>query len=173
MLAAETAWRILHAEHARMRGLLTSIDRSLEARGWDAPGPPLEGLRRQIERLREFDDETHRPKGHLLLATLRGRAPEVNQLLDQLEAEQRQCAQLLQRALSLLQAIATGDARASEECATLLRRHHALMLDHLHTEDTVLHSRSATLLTPEEWSSIVSSISAVVHPGVTTRDPGR
>jgi len=34
---------------------------------------------------------------------------------------------------------------------------------HLDEEDTALHSHTAQLLTPEEWSEIVSSISSVLQ----------
>jgi hypothetical protein len=42
MLAAETAWRILHAEHAQMRGLLDEIESIVASLDWCRPGPALE-----------------------------------------------------------------------------------------------------------------------------------
>ena len=163
MLAAETAWRILRAEHARMGQLLESLDGSFASDGWRRPGPQLDALRALIRRLQEFDDITHRPKGVVLLSTLRGRSPDADALLDTLARERRQCDELLDRAGLLLEAIAAGRADAADELRSVLGQHRRLLLRHMEREDTLLHSQSARLLSPAEWSAIVSSISAVVE----------
>ena len=163
MLAAESAWRVLRAEHARMRELLASIDQALRADEWRRPGPHLASLRKLILSLRTFDDATHRPKGVALLAVLRGRSPQADTLLDQLAVDHEQCDRLLSQALLRLEAVETGDEHAAAECASLLERHRTLMLRHLDCEDTLLHSHTAKLLTAEEWGAVVSSISSVVQ----------
>jgi hemerythrin-like domain-containing protein len=163
MLAAETAWRVLRAEHARMRELLASIDAALQSDQWMRPGRALSSLRQLVKDLRTFDDSTHRPKGVVLLATLRGRSSEADDLLDKLDLSGRQCEHLLSQALVLLDAVEQGDEGAAAQCASVLEQHRSLMHVHLDEEDTVLHSHTAELLTPEEWSRIVSSISSVVE----------
>jgi hemerythrin-like domain-containing protein len=162
MLAAESAWRVLRAEHDRMRELLASIGEALRSEQWKRPGPSLVSLRQLVRSLQTFDDSTHRPKGVVLLATLRRRSSEVDALLDRLELTADQCDRLLSQALALLDAVEQGDERAAAECASVLERHRDLMQVHLDEEDGVLHSHTAQLLTPEEWSLIVSSISSVV-----------
>jgi hypothetical protein len=152
MLAAESAWRVFRTEHARMRELLSSIDATLQKPEWQRAGPALDSLREALRRLRTFEDVTHKPKGVKLLATLRGRSPDADSLLD-----------LLSQALALLDRVEAGDPQAAAECTAVLGTHRKLMLAYLHTEDTVLHSHTARLLTPEEWSSVVSSMSSVVR----------
>lgn len=163
MLAAESAWRVLRAEHSRMRELLASIDAAVRRPEWQCPGPPLASLREELRRLRTFEDTTHKPKGVKLLAMLRGRSPEADTLLDGLERETEQCHDLLSQALALLDRVEAGDPQAAARCAAVLATHRTLMLARLDTEDTVLHSHTARLLTPDEWSSVVSSISSVVR----------
>jgi hemerythrin-like domain-containing protein len=163
MLAAESAWRILHAEHERMRALLSDIDGVLTSVDWNAAGSMLDALRAHVRSLQEFNDATHRPKGVMLLSLLRGRSAEIDELLARLDADSQCCDQLLSEALGLLDAVERGDEAAGARCATVLRQHRDQLLAHLHVEDTTLRSRAERLLTPQEWSSIVSAISSVVH----------
>ena len=83
MLSSECAWRVLHAEHASMRELSDSVDAALRGDGWRRPGPGLEAVRAPLQRLQTFDDATHRPKGVVLMATLRGRSAQADALLDE------------------------------------------------------------------------------------------
>jgi hemerythrin-like domain-containing protein len=156
MLASESAWRVLRAEHARLRDLLASIAAARQREQWKA-------LPALIQSFRAFEDATHRPKGVVLLATLRGRSAEADGLLDSLEGDSERCDALLMNALALLDRIEGGDEQAGAQCAAVLETHRELMLAHLEREDTLLHSHTARLLTPEEWSRVVSSISSVVR----------
>ena len=150
-----------------MRESLSAIDEALLSASWSRPGPPLASLRKLILNLRTFKDGTHRPKGVALLAALRGRSLQVDGLLDQLERDHELCDRLLAQALVLLDAVERGDERAAAECESILQRHGALMRSHLDQEDTALHSHTAQLLTPEEWSAVMSSISSVVESRAT------
>lgn len=168
MLAAGSAWRILEAEHTQLRRLLADIARSLDDDdGWKRPGPRLDSLRELIHRFQDFETRTHRPKGVVLLGATRGRLAEADQLLDVLEHDGRRCEELLNRALDLLRAAEAGDDADAGEVASLLRQHRELMLRQLDQEDTALRSYTAQLLTSEEWSRVVSSISR------ETRRPNR
>lgn len=163
MLAAESAWRVLRAEHSRMRQLLSLIDEALQSHQWRHPGRALVSLRQLVQCFQTFNDSTHRPKGVVLLAALRRRTSEVDDLLDRLELTGSQCERLLTQALALLDAVERGDKHAAVECESILEEHRSLMEAHMDEEDTELHSHTARLLTPDEWSRIVSSISSVVH----------
>jgi hemerythrin-like domain-containing protein len=163
MLAAESAWRILFTEHTRMRELLASIEGTLASDDWRRPGPQLVSLRQLIENLSDFDRATHRPKGLVLLAMLRGRSSEADDLLDQLQLERERCDELLSQIFTLLDVLEQGRAGVADELKSLVEQHRGLMLNHLDLEDQTLHSHTALLLTPEEWSSVVSSISTVVQ----------
>ena len=151
MLAAECAWTILRAEHARMRELLTLLDEQLRAAEWTKLG----GL---IDRLRAFEKATHSPKGVVLLGLLRGRSAEADALLDQLAQEGSRCEELLSQAKAALQ----GPGTDAPALRALLAEHRQLMLAHLESEDTLLHSHTAQLITREEWAAVVSSISAAI-----------
>ena len=153
MLSSECAWRVLHAEHASMRELSDSVDAALRGDGWRRPGPGLEAVRAPLQRLQTFDDATHRPKGVVLMATLRGRSAQADALLDELGRDCEHCDRLLGRALALLDAIESGEAGAADALPAVLDEHRA----------TLLHSHTARLLTAAEWSKVVSSISSVVE----------
>lgn len=167
MLAAGSAWRILEAEHTQLRRLLADIGRVLDDDAWKQPGPRLDSLRGLILRFQEFETRTHRPKGVVLIGATRGRLPEADRLLDVLEHDGQRCDELLNHALDLLAAVEAGGKAEAGGVATLLRQHRELMTRQLDQEDTALRSYTAQLLTSEEWSRVVSSISR------ETRRPNR
>lgn len=163
MLASGSAWRILEAEHRRLRQLLAAIAGVLDDDAWMHPGPQLKVLRERIQDFQDFETMTHRPKGVVLLGSVRGRSAQADELLDVLDHDSRQCEQLLARAVGLLEAIEQGGDADRGEVESLLRQHCKLMLGHLDQEDTALRSYTSKLLTSEEWSSVASSISRQVQ----------
>jgi hemerythrin-like domain-containing protein len=163
MLAAASAWRILEAEHARLRELLAAIERVLDGNAWKHPGPQCGQLRRLIQEFQDFENATHRPKGVVLLGSLRGRRAEADQLLDALDQESQHCEQLLGQALELLGTMEQDGGAEANQVESLLLQHRELMRRHLELEDTVLRSYTAQLLTPEEWSAVASSISSEIR----------
>ncbi|VTU19385.1 hemerythrin domain-containing protein [Variovorax sp. RA8] len=164
MLAAECAWTVLRAEHARMRELLGLLARALKCDDWKRDGPAASSIVRLIERLQAFDEATHRPKGVVLVQILRGRSEEADDLLDRLERQRERCDALLSLAKAKVAQARAGNAVAAAAVEDLLEEHRRLMLDHLDQEDTLLHSQTAQLLTPEEWAAVASSISDVIGP---------
>jgi hemerythrin-like domain-containing protein len=165
MLAAQCAWTILQAEHSQLRQLLASIEEALHSPSWHKPGPALVQLRQRIEALQTFDHHSHRPKGVVLMQALRGRAADTDRFTEGLEHEREREDDLLAAAVDCLEALAAGDEDSADECAALLAEHRAQMLHHLEEEDTTLFVHSNRLLSEEEWSSVVSSISSVLYPG--------
>ena len=161
MLAAETAWRILHAEHAQMRELLGEIESIVATPQWQRPGPALESLTRLVHHLQSFDDATHRPKGIALFAALRGREPDTDALIGRLEVDCEHRDKLLADAEARLNALQRGES-LTDDAGLLLGQYAALLRRDLDLEDTALHAESAKLLGPEQWSTIVSSISTVM-----------
>lgn len=164
MLAAECAWTVLRAEHARMRELLGLLERELKCGDWKRSGPAASSIVRLIERLQAFDEATHRPKGVVLVQILRGRSEEADELLDRLERQRERCDALLSLAKAKVAQARAGNAVAAATVEDLLEEHRRLMLDHLDQEDTLLHSHTAQLLTREEWAAVASSISGVIGP---------
>lgn len=163
MLAAQCAWRILHAEHSQLRQLLASIDDALHAPSWQRPGPALNELRERVHTLQSFDRDSHRPKGVVLLQALRGRRADTDRLAAELQHEREREDDLLAAAIKRLDKLAAGNEDSAEECAALLAQHREQMLRHLDEEDTTLFAHSTQLLSEEEWSRIVSSISSVLY----------
>ncbi|MGK6306106.1 hemerythrin domain-containing protein [Variovorax sp. DT-64] len=163
MLAAECAWTVLRAEHARMRELLSLIERELKSGDLKHSGSAAVRIARLIERLQDFDEATHRPKGVALVGVLRGRSAEADDLLARLERQRERCDELLSRAKAKLERAQSGDALAAAAVENLLAEHRRLLLDHLDKEDTLLHSHTALLLTREEWAAVVSSISKAMR----------
>ena len=165
MLASESAWRILMAEHARLREFLVAIDRATASRAWCRPGEELSGLRQLLQALRAFDDATHRPKGVTLLGALHSRcpAPADRAMLQAHEQQQAECSHLLDEAIALLEEVGGGREEAAQECLDRLSRHRALLRQHLVQEDTALRAMALKALTADDWSAVASSISKVVR----------
>ncbi len=163
MLAAECAWTVLRAEHARMRELLSLLERELMCGDWKRSGSAAMRIVRLIERLQAFDEATHRPKGVALIGVLRGRSAQADDLLDGLERQRERCDELLSQAKARLEQAQSGDALAATAVENLLAEHRRLLLDHLDKEDTALHSQTALLLTREEWAAVVSSMSKAMR----------
>lgn len=168
MLAAASAWRVLEVEHSRLRQLVAAIERALDGDDWQHPGSQLDLLRRLIQEFQEFEAEAHRPKGVVLLDSVRGRSAQADQLLDELDDESQQCDQLLTHALKELDTLDQGGAADVDRVVARLQQHRDLMMRHLELEDTVLCYYTTQLLTSDEWSAVVSSISSVAQ-GVKSR----
>jgi len=170
MLSVESAWRILHAEHARMHELARAIESATLADGWREPGHALSSLVESVRYLQSFDDATHRPKGVALFAALRGRDPRADALISRLEEDCEQRDRTLAQALGHLVKVGLGNAAAADTAKRLLDQHCAMLRGDLELEDTALRDVATRLLSPQEWSAIVSSISAVIAaPGLRTR----
>jgi hemerythrin-like domain-containing protein len=163
MLAAECAWTVLRAEHARMRELLSLLERELKSGDLKRSSSAAVRIVRLIERLQDFDKATHRPKGVALIGVLRGRSAEADDLLAHLERQRERCDELLSQAKTRLERAQSGDALAATAVEDLLAEHRRLLLDHLDKEDTLLHSQTALLLTREEWAAVVSSMSKAMR----------
>jgi hemerythrin-like domain-containing protein len=163
MLAAESAWRILATEHARLRQWLATIAGVLDSDAWQHRGPQLDLLRRLVREFQDFETQTHRPKGGVLLVSVRGRSVQADELLDALDQERKECERLLMEARQRLEALERAGEADGARIASLMRQHRDLMMRHLDKEDTQLRSCATRLLTPEEWSAVASSISTVVH----------
>lgn len=163
MLAAECAWAVLRAEHARIRDSLAEIDRAIRADGW-ASGEQARALVELVERLQAFDEAAHRPKGVVLFSLLHGRSAETDDLLDRLATMRGRCDHLVSQVLSKLRAALSGVVGAAEGVDALLEEHRTLTLAHLDAEDTFLHSQSAAHLTRDEWAAVASSISDAMPP---------
>lgn len=170
MLAAESAWRILRLEHVRLRQLSATILRTMQVDHWHGRDSQRKLLRSLVSGLQSFNDAAHRPKGQLLMDALR-QHPDMADFLHDLAQEQARCDLLLAEAIGLLDAVDGGDRPAAERCAALLQQHHRLLLSLLEHEDTALHWRTSERLTPEDWSAVASSISAVLAGGQPQRRP--
>jgi hemerythrin-like domain-containing protein len=164
MLAAECAWAILRADHAELRRHLGAIADAAGAGVWRDAEPAMGRVKQLIESLQSFDHASHRPKGVALLKALRGRSPDADRLLAEMEQERDADDALLNQAIARLDAAAQGEARAGVECAALLARHRERVLHHLDDEETLLCAQTERLLTEEEWARVVSSISTKLYP---------
>ncbi|KQV98404.1 hemerythrin domain-containing protein [Rhizobacter sp. Root1221] len=164
MLAAECAWTILQADHAKMRRLLDAIAREAGDGPWRVAGPEPARLKEFIDTLRTFDHVSHRPKGTALLGVLRGRSPDADRLLDEMELEREEDDAVLDQALARLDAFTRGETEAGAECAALLAQHRNRVLLHLDQEDTLLRAQTEQLLDHEEWAHVVSLISTSLYP---------
>jgi len=163
MLAATSARSVLCAEHARIRELLSQVDEVVHAGGWTC-GAQAQALVELVEGLQAYDEATHRPKGVMLLSTLRGRSPEADDFLQRLEPMRDRCDSLRSEVRAKLKAALAGNVAAAGGIEALLEEHRDLTLAQLETEDAFLHSQSAEVLTRDEWAAIASSISNAMTP---------
>lgn len=164
MLAARSAWAVLCKEHAQIRQLLDSIAESVHGGQWRQPGAALARLRERVEALKTFDQAQHRPKGVALMGSLKGRSPQADRLVAALEEERQHDDDLLERALAKLNAVAVGEQSVFSDIEALLTQHRERVLHHLEQEETLLCEQSEQLLTADEWSHVVSSISSALYP---------
>jgi hemerythrin-like domain-containing protein len=171
MLSAQSAWRILQVEHDLIRDFVASIDDIVHSPQWWSSESQRDSLRRIVVGVQAFEEQAHRPKGVVLRAILHGRSESADRLFEQLDTDRETTDRLLERSLALLDAPDFGSAAAAE-CASLLERYGAMSLQHLHSEDTLLRSETHRLLSGDEWSQVVSSMSSVVET-VTPRPPRR
>jgi len=160
MLASESAWRILRAEHRQLERLWARVDAALGMPDWPRPSQ-CRLLKNALLRFRSFDDAAHRPKGIALITALRGRSRQMDDLLGRLEAGREEMDRLLSQALALLGEDSSDEARAAR-CRSVLAQYGELLRRQLDVEDTALHADAARLLGEEDWSRIVSSISPVI-----------
>jgi len=86
MLAFESAWRVLNAEHARIRELAQALQRDARGGRWRTDPTALADLQRRLQDLQALDNDRHRPKGVALVAALQGKSAEVDALLARLQA---------------------------------------------------------------------------------------
>lgn len=173
MLASGSAWRVLDAEHDQLRLLLDAIVRNLDGATGKQPGLDLGALRALVQAFQDFETRTHRPKGVVLLESVRGRSADADRLLDEIEGESRTCEQLLSQAVALIEQGLAGGKADEGEIDALLRQHRDLMVQQLEQEDTALRSYTTQLLTSQEWSQVASSISSEVHKPRGRRDTTR
>jgi len=153
-----------------MHELARAIESATLADGWREPGHALSSLVESVRYLQSFDDATHRPKGVALFAALRGRDPRADALISRLEEDCEQRDRTLAQALGHLVKVGLGNAAAADTAKRLLDQHCAMLRGDLELEDTALRDVATRLLSPQEWSAIVSSISAVIAaPGLRTR----
>ena len=164
MLASRSAWMILKADHTLMRQRMALIAEVVVAERWHTPGPELRKLVKLVHSLRSFDTASHRPKGTLMLNTLRGSLPEADRLISQMEQERDQDDRLLMQAIDMLHALQEGAPHECAACAAILSQHHHRALDHMHGEETTVAAFTEKLLSKEEWSRVASHISAVLYP---------
>ena len=172
MLASRSAWMILRADHALMRQRLDLIAELVVEERWHTPGPELRKLVKLVNSLLSFDTAFHRPKGTLMLNTVRGRSPEGARLISQMEEERDQDDQLLVQTIDMLHSLQKGVPPKRAACATILSQHRDRALEHMHREETLVAAFTEKLLTKEEWSRVASQISAVLYPSSAQSSEG-
>jgi hypothetical protein len=171
MLAVDTAWAILEAEHAHMRRLLDGMDAILDEGHWDSDSRKRRELGELIATLVRFDQASHRPKGVALTDTMRGRSPAADEHLAQLGRERQRDDDLLREASRILSAWDEPDDdpdAGKDRCERLLRALRTGMLQQMRYEETLLRADAVALLSREEWSGVVSRISSSVHRSRTS-----
>ena len=158
MLAAESAWRVLTAEHDQMRLYVRAITRRLETHDWSRAAE-VRQIRALVNSLRHFDDR-HRAKGPVLFAALRMHGDETCRFLDEIEAEGDECSRRLSLAVDRLNEVDSAKQSSVDDCVAAFRAHASLLSKHLDREDGELRRRALSELEPDDWSQIISSISA-------------
>src|SRR5262245_56527577 len=120
MLAFESAWRVLSAEHAQMRDLVLELQRDAQGGRWRTQTAARAELLCKLQTLQVLDSERHRPKGIALVEALRGKSAETDALLESLEAAQAQCDGWLHEALALIGELEAGGQAAEAELDRVL-----------------------------------------------------
>jgi hemerythrin-like domain-containing protein len=144
---------IIRDEHRSIGAVLSSLTRQVAsaAAGTEPPDYPLYGA--MLDYLVAFPERLHHPKEEeFLFRRLRQRAPSVNALLDELEAQHVSGSEQLQALRAEL--ARSAPAREIGSFAKLLSRYAEEQWQHMRMEEEQVLPRAQQSLSADDWREI-------------------
>jgi hemerythrin-like domain-containing protein len=165
------AIRILHEEHAALRGLLCSMLAILRQARTAGSGPDFAVLRAMLFYIAEFPEKRHhRKESDLLFPKLRARTPQARRLLDHLDEDHtRGEAKIreLEHALTSYEMLGDSQRQSFEASA---RRYVDFYLAHMALEEREILPLAERVLTDEDWDELDAAMGLDPDPLTAVAD---
>lgn len=149
------AVRVIRAEHDALAAMLRTLPLLLDAQRHAGSAPDFGALRAMLFYVDEFPERLHHKKeSELLFPKLRALAPELREVIDDLEADHAQGERAIRELQhSLLAWEQMGEARR-EKFEQQLRSYSARYLRHMKREESEILPRAAMLLSEGDWADL-------------------
>ena len=146
------AVRVIRAEHDALAAMLRTVPLLLEAQRRVGTLPDFGALRAMLFYVDEFPERLHhRKESELLFPKLRARAPELRDVLDDLDGDHAQGERAIRELQhSLLAWEQMGEPRR-DKFEQQLKVYTARYLRHMKREETEVLPRAAAIFQPEDW----------------------
>jgi branched-chain amino acid transport system ATP-binding protein len=156
---------VIRTEHRALAAVLSGLQAFVEGVGSGKFSVDYELLGAMIQYLTEVPDKVHHPKEDLyLFVALRKRSPDAAAILDQLEAEHRDCdSQWAALSGALAEYRRTGDS-GLPAFREAVQRYYDFQWQHLSLEEREILPRARTALLPEDWAAIDAAFAANDNP---------
>ncbi|MCH7343406.1 hemerythrin domain-containing protein [Pelomonas sp. CA6] len=147
--------RVIRNEHQALAAMLRSIPLLLAQQRSRGIAPDFEALRAMLFYVDEFPERLHHPKESLLLfPKLRARAPQLREVLDQLEDEHERGERAIRDLEHALLAYEMLGEPRRDAFETLLQRYVSGYLQHMGTEERDILPAAERLLSEADWREL-------------------
>ena len=165
------ALRILHEEHAALRGLLGSVLSILLQARAAGSRPDFAVLRAMLFYVAEFPEKRHhRKESDLLFPKLRARTPLARRLLDHLDEDHaRGEAKIRELEHALTSYEMLGDSQR-QPFETSARRYADFYLAHMALEEREVLPLAERVLSDEDWDELDAAMALDADPLATIAD---
>ena len=170
---ARRAIQTIIREHQQLSMVINGMTRLVESLGTGVNGPGPMTLRAMLYYIREYPEKVHHPKeDKYLFMRLRSRTNELNDVIDELEAQHVQgeaWVRNLERALTRYEV--AGDS-AVPELRKLVEEYEALYGNHRRLEEEVVLPVALRCLTTTDWIELDEAFGANRDPFDSTELEG-
>ena len=149
------AVRVIRAEHDALAAMLRTLPLLLDAQRRVGTPPDFGALRAMLFYVDEFPERLHHAKeSELLFPKLRARAPDLRDVLDDLDGDHAQGERAIRELQhSLLAWEQMGEVRR-EKFEQQLKVYTARYLRHMKREETEVLPRAAGVFTADDWAEL-------------------
>ena len=169
-----TSIQIIREEHSSLAALLRSFGMLVERGPGRDPQKFFATLSAMLFYVDEFPERLHHPKeSELLFPPVARRAPEIAELIAQLDSEHARGEAEVRKLTHLLQAWELIGESRRQEFVVASQRYLAFYLEHMRLEETVIIPAAMTVLTESDWKELDAAFASNCDPltGTTPRDP--
>lgn len=155
----DTAIATIQDEHRSIAAVLRLLQHLIGAAqrsGW----APLDSriMRGAIHYLRAFPEALHHPKEELyIFARLRGRSPELDRTLDELQCQHAQNGRLLDRLDDEVAACDREQPNSTERLRQALETFAAAQLRHIQVEEQAILPTAREYLSEQQWNEVAEA----------------
>lgn len=149
------AVRVIRAEHDALAAMLRTVPLLLDAQRQAGTPPDFGALRAMLFYVDEFPERLHHTKeSELLFPKLRARAPDLREVLDDLDADHAQGERAIRELQHTLLAWEQMGEPRREKFEQQLKVYSARYLRHMKREETLILPRAVALLSADDWADL-------------------